>query len=266
MNGSSGPAAPGLWRRLAGPALLLVFVTGLAAVVVGAALVVVRTPAAPGRPEPLSVGDNEAEIAWLYPANNLASWERFVAATQQTGERLRSVYPDLEVQVDDAFPPQTATTSSPEARFRRPSLGLGQRRARNRATGEPRTATPSRRPGTRPGLVARLAAAVAAGADADERDLDARLAQGHLVGRALGQVGPRGRVGKKGWGGGVVRWWGRVHHLATPPPQFVIRQRREETSPGRPVGWTSTTSSPGSAPKASARACGTGWPSGRSSR
>ena len=39
-----------------------------------------------------------------------------------------------------------------------------------------------------PGLVARLARADAAGAHADERDLDAGLAQRDLVGRALGQV------------------------------------------------------------------------------
>ena len=109
MNGSS-PAAPGLWRRLAGLALLPVFVVGVAAVVVGAALVAFRTPVALGRPEPLTVAANEAEIAWLYPANNLASWERFVAATQQTGARLHADYPDLEVQVDDAFPPQTTAT------------------------------------------------------------------------------------------------------------------------------------------------------------
>ena len=32
---------------------------------------------------------------------------------------------------------------------------------------------------------------MAAGPHADERDLDARLAQGHLVGRALGQARPR---------------------------------------------------------------------------
>src|SRR5439155_1331233 len=42
-----------------------------------------------------------------------------------------------------------------------------------------------------PGLVARLAGAVAAGPHADERDLDAGLAERHLVGRALGQARPR---------------------------------------------------------------------------
>jgi hypothetical protein len=116
-------AVTGLWRRLRGPWLLLLLGTGLAALVLGAGLVVFRPSAALGRPEPLPVGDYDTEIAWLYPASNLASWERFVTATQQTAEHLRAVYPDLEVQTGAAFPPQTTATSEIALRWQ----GSGRR-------------------------------------------------------------------------------------------------------------------------------------------
>src|SRR5260370_6703356 len=110
MSQSPIAAGSGLLGRLRNLSLLALVVTGLAALVVGAALVVFHPPGAPGRPEPLPLSENDAEIAWLYPASNLASWERFVAATQQTAELLGATYPDLEAQSGRAFPPQSTAT------------------------------------------------------------------------------------------------------------------------------------------------------------
>ncbi len=110
MNGSTTSAVSRPGRRVRGTSLLLPLVAVLATLVVGVVLIVYKAPAALGRPEPLPVAANDREIVWLYPAVNNASWERFVAALQQAGERLRGTYPDLEVQVEAAFPPQTATT------------------------------------------------------------------------------------------------------------------------------------------------------------
>jgi hypothetical protein len=111
MNPSPTIATSSGLHRLRNLSLLALIMTGLAALVIGAALVLFHTPAAQGRPEPLPVADNDTEIAWLYPASNLASWERFVAAVQQNCDELRATYPDLEVQMDGAFPPQSAATS-----------------------------------------------------------------------------------------------------------------------------------------------------------
>jgi hypothetical protein len=106
------PAAGSGWLTRLGNLSLWVFGTiGLGALAIGAALVLFRPPGTNGRPEPLPVADNEVEVAWLYPASNLASWERFVAATQQTAEQLRATYPDLDVQTDRAFPPETVATA-----------------------------------------------------------------------------------------------------------------------------------------------------------
>ena len=69
---------------------------------------------------------------------------------------------------------------------------------------------------TQPGLVAGLAAADAAGAHADQRDLDAGLAQRDHVGRALGQErsvparAPGGTLGN-----GVLSW----------PPRQSLKRR-----------------------------------------
>jgi hypothetical protein len=111
MSQSPPSTGAGVFRWLHNRSLLALLMTSLAALVIGAAVVVFHPPGAAGRPEPLPVAANDTEIAWLYPASNLASWERFVAAAQQTAERLRSSYPDLEVQMDGAFPPQTTATS-----------------------------------------------------------------------------------------------------------------------------------------------------------
>ena len=111
MNGSRASVFARLWRRVRSWSLLLLLVAGLA--ILGTILVVFNTPPALGRPEPLAVAADDMEIVWLYPATNIASWERFVAAVQQTGDRLLASHPDLEVQVGPAaFREQT--TAVPE--------------------------------------------------------------------------------------------------------------------------------------------------------
>jgi hypothetical protein len=99
-----------LWFRV----VLLVLSVGL----VGGAVAVLFQPApAAGRPAPLPVAANEYEVVWLYAATNTAAWERFVAAVQRTGERLREREPNLEVEVGlAAFPRQT--TAVPEVALR----------------------------------------------------------------------------------------------------------------------------------------------------
>lgn len=54
------------------------------------------------RPQPVPRGDRE--IAWFHAATNSATWERFVAGVQH----LRAVWPELVVEVERAFPEQTA--------------------------------------------------------------------------------------------------------------------------------------------------------------
>ncbi|HTU91738.1 MAG TPA: hypothetical protein VMF69_16765 [Gemmataceae bacterium] len=78
----------------------------------GAVLVVFQGPPAQGRPAPLPVRDDEAEIVWLFPATSAASWERFVAAVRRTAERLRPSRPDVQADDKSAFPQQT--TAVPE--------------------------------------------------------------------------------------------------------------------------------------------------------
>jgi hypothetical protein len=107
----------GVWRHLRGQwfrILLIVLSVGL----VGGAVAVLFQPApAAGRPAPLPVAANEYEVVWLYAATNTAAWERFVAAVQRTGERLRECEPNLEVEVGPAaFPRQT--TAVPEVALR----------------------------------------------------------------------------------------------------------------------------------------------------
>ena len=96
-------------RRFFRPSILIAL---SAAVVVGAVLVVFQGPPAQGRPAPLPVRDDEAEIVWLFPATSAASWERFVAAVRRTAERLRPSRPDVQADDKSAFPQQT--TAVPE--------------------------------------------------------------------------------------------------------------------------------------------------------
>jgi hypothetical protein len=118
---SSGSAHSGPWVRLQGLLLLLLLFTGLVVLLIGGSLLAVRAPASPGRPEPLDVTAKDQEIAWLYPANNLPTWERFVAAMQQVGDRLQAEHPDLEIQDAAAFPEQT--TATPEIALKWKSSG-----------------------------------------------------------------------------------------------------------------------------------------------
>src|SRR5690348_12265062 len=84
-----------------------------AALVVGAAVLILRSPPSQARPTPAPVAGGDREIVWLYTATSASSWERFVAAVRRAGARLQQDHPGLQAQVgDDAFPKQT--TAAPE--------------------------------------------------------------------------------------------------------------------------------------------------------
>jgi hypothetical protein len=79
------------------PAVLSV----LSILLLGAAiLVVLQLEPGQGKPQPVPVGAGEQEIAFLYPATDSSSWDRFVSAVERAGDPLRRVYPGLEVLGD----------------------------------------------------------------------------------------------------------------------------------------------------------------------
>jgi hypothetical protein len=92
-----------------------------AALVVGAAAVVFRGAPPPTRPAPLPVADGDREVAWLYPATNPASWERFVAACRRAADRLQDTHPGLAFDDGAAFPQRT--TATPEVALAWPGGG-----------------------------------------------------------------------------------------------------------------------------------------------
>jgi hypothetical protein len=79
--------------------------------------VVIQPPPAVARPTPLPVGTDEYEIAWLYPAVNTSTWERFVAAMRSASERSLEQNDPVEFEIGNAaFPLQT--TAVPEVAIR----------------------------------------------------------------------------------------------------------------------------------------------------
>ena len=69
----------GIWQRLRGQWFRILLVSVVAGTDYrGAISVVFQPPPAIARPTPLPVGGDEYEIAWLYPATNTTTWERFV--------------------------------------------------------------------------------------------------------------------------------------------------------------------------------------------
>src|SRR5438093_684382 len=94
-------------KLLLRPSVLIVLaVLGLAAAVLA------LRPGPSLAPRPSPVGPNDLEVAWLYPATSMSSWERFVTAVERTGTTLKDVAGDLEVDTRSAFPQQT--TAVPE--------------------------------------------------------------------------------------------------------------------------------------------------------
>ena len=93
-----------------------------AALVVGAAALIWRSPAAQPKAAPAAVADGDCEIVWLYPATNPSSWERFVAAARRAAGRLQDDHIDVQAQIGEAaFPRQT--TAVPEVALALPGLG-----------------------------------------------------------------------------------------------------------------------------------------------
>lgn len=85
-----------------------------------AALVVYRPGGGAVKPQrpPLRAGD--AEVAFIYPATNGTSWDRFVAAVRRSRNRLRASYPGLEVH-ENAAPGAAGSTATPEVILQWPS-------------------------------------------------------------------------------------------------------------------------------------------------
>jgi hypothetical protein len=108
-----------IWRLVRGHWFRIILVVLSLALIAGALAVLFQPAPAAARPTPLPVAANEYEIVWLYGATNTAAWERFVAAVQLTGERLREREPNLEVEIStDAFPPQTTVVPEVALRWR----------------------------------------------------------------------------------------------------------------------------------------------------
>ena len=86
---------------------LLVLVS--AALVLGAALLLPWPWGTDTQPRPQPVTGGDQEVAWLYPATNASTWERFVTAAQNAAAR-----PDLGLTVDSARAFPQETTAVPE--------------------------------------------------------------------------------------------------------------------------------------------------------
>jgi hypothetical protein len=91
------------------PSILVVL---SAALVLGAAALVLWPWGGDNRPRPLEVGSGDREIAWLYSANNASTWDRFVTAVTTTTRRLHADGLEVRVDVARAFPLET--TAVPE--------------------------------------------------------------------------------------------------------------------------------------------------------
>jgi hypothetical protein len=106
----------GIWQRLRGQWFRILLVVLSLGLIIGAISVVFQPPPAVAKATPLPVGANEYEIAWLYPAVNTSTWERFVAAMRSASERLTEKN-NVEFEIgDSAFPLQT--TAVPEVAIR----------------------------------------------------------------------------------------------------------------------------------------------------
>ncbi len=102
-----------------------VMATASAALVVGAAALVLRPPPAQPRPTPSPVAAGDHEIAWLAnTTTNALSWERLVEGVKRAAERLQDDHPGAAAEnADAAFPRQT--TAVPEVALRLPN-GAGR--------------------------------------------------------------------------------------------------------------------------------------------
>ncbi len=93
-----------------------------AALAVGAALLILRSPPAQSKPTPEAVADGDREIAWLYPATNSAAWERFVASVRRAATRLHDDPIDVRAEIGAAAFPRE-TTAVPEVALALPGVG-----------------------------------------------------------------------------------------------------------------------------------------------
>ncbi len=93
-----------------------------AALAVGAALLILRSPPAQSKPTPEAVADGDREIAWLYPATNSAAWERFVASVRRAATRLHDDPIDARAEIGAAAFPRE-TTAVPEVALALPGVG-----------------------------------------------------------------------------------------------------------------------------------------------
>src|SRR5690242_3191407 len=80
-----------------------------AALVLGAAALVLWPWGIENQPRPQPVPDGDQEVAWLYSATTASTWERFLTAVQNVAAR-----PDLGLAVDSARAFPQETTAVPE--------------------------------------------------------------------------------------------------------------------------------------------------------
>lgn len=83
------------------------FWLGAAAILV-AGYFLARSAGLLGQPSTLRVAavpDGDQEIAWIHPATNFPTWERFVAGVKRVQKR----WPAIQIDDSNAFPSQTAT-------------------------------------------------------------------------------------------------------------------------------------------------------------
>ncbi|HVS35125.1 MAG TPA: hypothetical protein VMS17_06050 [Gemmataceae bacterium] len=100
-----------------------IMATASAALVIGAALLILRSPSAQPGPTPSAVASGDHEIVWLSTTTNASAWERFVAAVQRAATRLQDDHPGTQAQIGEAFPKQT--TAVPEVSLTLPG-GAGR--------------------------------------------------------------------------------------------------------------------------------------------
>lgn len=88
-------------KRLFRPTLLL-WLAGLLTIL--GVILLWRFSAGNRLPQPIDLQPGEQEIAWLAPATGVLDWERFVAGVRQTGQKLQQEMPELEVDLQHAYP------------------------------------------------------------------------------------------------------------------------------------------------------------------
>jgi hypothetical protein len=106
-----------LWQQLREQWFRILLVGLSLGLLAGALIVVFKPPLVSAKLTPLPVRANEYEIAWLYPATNTTTWERFIAAMRSANERLKEQHENVTFEIGDAAYP-LQMTDVPEVAIR----------------------------------------------------------------------------------------------------------------------------------------------------